>query len=170
MLQVKCRHRNVFFVFILILFPSLKKQRFLSLTDEPVLDEERSLSVHLQPPGKMPHASLKVIQTVHSHLPKAWNVCLQLSYLPHSMSVKLLSFVSLQLFLKSFSGTCPAMQLHGRGQRSHSRIPSFKLSSLACAHTLRRHSSSPSHLREEATMNRMLRCGEPAANGKRRRE
>lgn len=130
--------------------------------------------MHLQPPGKMPLAWLKVIQTVHSHLPKAWNICLQLSSLPHSLSVsvKLLFFVSLQLFLQSFSGACvcPAVQLHGRGQRSGSRTPTFKLSSLASAHTSRRHSSSPSHPQEEATVNRMLRCGEPAANGKRRRE
>ncbi len=48
--------------------------------------------------------------------------------------------------------------------------PSFKLSSLVSAHTSRRHSSSPSHPWREATVDRMLCCGEPAANGKRRRE
>lgn len=137
MLQVKCRHWKVFFVFLSIRFPSLekKKLRFLSLIDEPELDEERSLSVHLQPPGKMPHALLKVIQTVHSQLPKAWNVWLQLSCLPHSPSVKLLSVVSLELFLQSISGTCPAVQLHGRG----AEIPLSYLQFQALIPSLRSH-------------------------------
>ncbi len=41
---------------------------------------------------------------------------------------------------------------------------------LVSAHTSHRHSSSPSLPRRDGTVDRMLCCGEPAANGKRRRE
>lgn len=41
---------------------------------------------------------------------------------------------------------------------------------LVSTHTSRRDSSSPSHPRRDATVDRMLCCGKPAANGKRRRE
>ena len=146
-------------------------QSFLSTIDEPVLDEKRGLSVHLQPPGKKPNAWLKVIQTVPSHLPKAWILCLQLSLLPHSLStsVKLLSLSlcnSLSLY------RAPAAQLHGsRASDPRSRTPSFKLSSsLVSARTSHRHSSSPSHPRRDATVDRMPRCGEPAVKGKGARE
>lgn len=75
--------------------------------------------------------------------------------------------VSLQLFifLQSSNGAAP-----WQGPVFPLPYPSFKLSSLVSAHTSRRHSSSPSHPRREATVDRMLCCGEPAANGKRRRE
>lgn len=67
--------------------------------------------MHLQPPGKKPLAWLKVIQTVPSHLPKAWILCLQLSSPTYSRStcVKLLSLSFLQLFisLQSSSGADP---------------------------------------------------------------
>lgn len=131
--------------------------------------KKRGLSVHLQPPGKMPLAWFQVIQTVPAHLPKAWILCMQLFSLPHSLSAfdKLLSLSfcnSLSLY------RAPVVQLHGRGQWFCSLTPTFKLSSPVSTHNSHRHSSSPSLPRRDGTVNRMLCCGEPAANGKRRRE
>lgn len=106
-----------FFVFFYIHFPSLKKQRFLSSVDEPALDKKRGLSVHLQPPGKKLLVWLKVVQTVPSHLPKAWIICLQLSSSPHSLStsVKLLS-----LSLCNSLSLYRAPAVHVRAQRCSS--------------------------------------------------
>lgn len=116
---------------------------FLSLIDEPVLGKKRGLSLHLQPPGINPLAWLIVLQTVSSHLQnKIWILCLQLSSSPHSTSVKLLS-LSLCNSIISTGLRCMCVPSGAAPwQGPVIPLPLTQLSSLVCAHTSHRHSSS----------------------------
>lgn len=135
-----------------------------------MLDEKRGLSVHLQPPGKKPLAWLKVIQTVSSHIQKSMDP-LPAAFFSNSVTVYVYQTpfsVSLQLFisLQSSSGADP-------WQGPVILLPNPYLQALfppVSTHTSHRHSSSPSLPWRDGTVDRMLCCGEPAANGKRRGE
>lgn len=123
------------------------------------------------PLGRSPMPGLKSSKQSPLSSQKPGSSCLQLSPLLHSLStsVKLLS-LSLCNSLSLYRAR--AVQLHGSwASDPRSRTPSFKFSSsLVSARTSHRHSSSPSHPRRDATVDRMPCCGEPAANGKRARE
>lgn len=110
-------------------FPFLKKQKFLSSENEPVLDKKRSFSVHLQPPGKKPFAWLKVIQTVPlSAIKKPVSfACSSALFLTHCLCLSNSCFLFATLYLSTELQWC--MRSMAAASDPTPVNPGFKLSS-----------------------------------------